>query len=187
MKVLALDQSWTCGWAIGSTDGSRPTWGVLKLPRGTDETPAFLALHAFVTATIGEQGVGAVFFEATFLAGHSNMQTEFGKIGLAAVIMLAAGQQKVKAQQIPIQSWRSQFLGRSKPPPGLIEQHVRTSWFKDAAIKSCALRGWLVDDHNAAEALGILNYGLCTVSPEYAARDAPIFRRAQTKQEVWVR
>lgn len=179
--VLGIDQSLDFGWCIGEPSSSRPEWGLLKLPRGSDDDrPVFRKVREFIRWAIVERGVTDVFFEQTFLADHQNMRAEFGKIGLASIIIDRADEfGDIEALQVPISAWRSRFTGHTRVPVGITIQSKRREWWKDQAKIACADRGWLIADHNIAEAVGIWDYGCCCVSTEYEAKSAPLFRRRQ--------
>ena len=85
---------------------------------------------------------------------------------------------------VAIQSWRSHFLGVAQAPKGMAKGDVRTNWLKDAAIKKCMERGWLVQYHDEAEALGIMDFALACLDAGYDQKIGPYVRRAELKAEV---
>lgn len=177
--ALALDQSTKMGWAIGSTDGSRPVFGVETFStRGSDEGPLWLAYEKWLDNVIFEQRIGAIFFEQTFLPPNSGFDSRYKQFGFTIITQLVAARAAIPAKQILISDWRGRFIGTSRAPAGLKGDHARR-WFKDQALKGAAERGWYTDSHDAAEALGILDYGLCTLDPAYESRTGPLFRRAE--------
>lgn len=81
-------------------------------------------------------------------------------------------------RQVLIADWRKRFLGTTKALPGLKGDKAR-KWFKDQAIVACARRGWDITQEDAAEACGILDFGLATISRDYASRGDRLFWRAE--------
>jgi hypothetical protein len=98
---------------------------------------------------------------------------------LPAIIMHICYEAKIPYAWVAIDDWRERFLGTKRAPPGLVQREARTKWFKDSALSTCLQHGWLVEDHNAAEALGIMYYGLCCASPAFLRRSGPEYRRKQ--------
>ncbi len=95
---------------------------------------------------------------------------------------MAAHRCGVPVQQVTPNSWRSRFLGVTKPV-GVTGKAVRPE-LKRMALKACALRNWYVDDDNVAEALGILDFGLSTLSRQHAGKTDVLFRRAELKADI---
>jgi hypothetical protein len=182
ITALALDQSPRhTGWAIGSPNDPRPKWGALKLkPWGDDEGERLLEFYNWLTATILDNHISHVFYESPFIPGHGNFHSIEPQFFLIGTINLVAAQFETPVAQVPMQSWRSRFLGTSKAPPGLKGDAGRKA-LKEMALKACAIRGWLVEDDNIAEALGILDYGLSTLDRKHAGKADILFRRQELK------
>lgn len=177
---MVLDQSPTAtGWAIGVPLDQRPAFGVFRMETwGAAEGARLLQFHRWLLDKCQSNGVHRIFYEEPVLPRHGNLDAIEKQLFLVGHINFVAALLKLPVAQVPIQSWRSRFLGTSKPPPGLTGDAGRKE-LKRMAIKSCAMRGWLVEDDNAAEALGILDYALSTVSHKHAGARDPIFRRAE--------
>lgn len=187
IRALGLDPSLTAtGYAIGSTDGAKPVWGVFRSASwGDQEGRGLCRFYDFLEETHRSYQLDAIFYEMTFIAHQSGLESQRSKFLLEAAINMFGFRQKIDVKHVPLQSWRSRFLGTSKAPPHYRgNQSLSRQWFKEQAIAKCAERGWLVDDHNAAEALAICDYGLCSLSDHYVHRTAPLFRRAQSSHEV---
>jgi len=45
-------------------------------------------------------------------------------------------------------------------------------------------RGWYVTYHDEAEALGLLDFTLCSIDSLYAGRTDPVFRRVEMRQDM---
>jgi hypothetical protein len=76
--------------------------------------------------------------------------------------------------------WRKAFLGSAEPPKGLVK-HQRRAWLKDKAVTECHRRGWLVENNDSADALGILAYACGAIDPAFAVQQGPLFRKAETR------
>jgi hypothetical protein len=186
VKVAGIDQSRDgFGWAIGTDElDDKPKWGVEKLGMSSSNEGMIYATAAKRVRTLIEWGAEKVFFEEPIHLPTDKLQLLYLTIGVPAIIMLTCQEAGVPCACVPIDEWRNRFLGTKRAPPGLNQRAARTSWFKDKAISTCLQRGWLVEDHNAAEALGIMDYGLCCVSRKYLTRTGPIHRRAQGRTQL---
>ncbi|MGE0289292.1 MAG: hypothetical protein AB7I42_26545 [Bradyrhizobium sp.] len=186
-KVLGLDQSSHCGWAVVWPEMRSPLYGVWHLPLNReDETPAFVTLFDRVDAVIRDHEISDVFFERPFEPkwGKGNRRSSDLQKQYVAIIMTAAGKHGISAEQVPCEYWRERFTGHRRAAPGLTEEDARKGWWKQQALKSCAKLGWAVSDHNAAEAIGIAHFGMCCRDRAYDARTAPIFWRAQYSADM---
>lgn len=182
MQVLALDQSPTAtGWAIGAPNG-KPLWGLLKLKKwGDDEGERLVEFDIWIRKIITEHHITHVFYEAPFLPGHGNFHSIEPQFFLIGHINYVSALHKLPVQQVAMQSWRSRFLGTTKAV-GLKGEAARKE-LKQMAIRACAIRGWLVENDNCAEALGILDYGLSALDRKHAGKADILFRRAELN--IW--
>jgi hypothetical protein len=74
-----------------------------------------------------------------------------------------------------IADWRREFYSGARP--------TRDETWKDLALVECARRGWLTDNHNIAEALGIWHFGCICTDRRYRANAGITKRRAQLNRE----
>lgn len=184
--VLALDQSPTnTGWALGKPMEVKPAYGLFALPTwGDNEGQRLCDFEDWLRTKIKSAGVTHLFYESPVDVRFKSFDitikqgAQIGKIWATA---WRCGQ--VPVAQVAVDSWRSRFLGTTKAPPGLKGDNARQA-LKQMALKACAMRDWLVDDDNVAEALGILDFGLSTLSQRHAGHRDPIFRRAELQQDV---
>ena len=181
--ALAMDQSpRATGWAIGSPGETTPKFGMFSLkPWNDDEGPRLAEFRDWMTALIKTHTVSHVFYESPvnvqFSKSFDVTSKQNQQIGL---INLVAYDCRVPIHQVSVDSWRSRFLGTTKAPPGLKGDMARSA-LKDMALRACALRGWMIDDDNVAEALGILDFGLSTLSRAHAGGRDIIFRRQELR------
>jgi len=129
-----------------------------------------------------KDGAQKVFFEKPIKLRTDKLEGDLITVGIPAIILHVCYEHKVPCAWVPVDEWRSRFLGFHKPPPGIVEAKARRAWYKETAIQQCLARGWLVQDDNSAEALGILDFGLSCVSNSYRRRVGPVIRRAQLRR-----
>lgn len=185
IRALGLDPSMTAtGWAVGCDDGTRPVWGVHRAPSwGEEEGPQLARFSDFLNATIDRYRVTHCYYEKTYFDRASNFASQRSKIMLEAPINEICHRRGVEVADVPINSWRWNFIGTAKAPKHVRIDEGQRAWFKGQAVAECARREWYLEDHNAAEALAIMVYGLCE-SPRYRHRNGPEARRAATRSEA---
>lgn len=180
-RVFALDPAMrNTGWACGSTDGARPTWGVFQLPSwGTEEGKHLHSFKKFLDRTITDYRPDVLFYEDGFIGAQGSI-SQSSKAQMNGLIWERAYVYNVRLFKVPIGSWRKRFLGTTKAPPHeRVKRDGNRKWLKQKAVEVCSQRGWLVEDDNAAEALGIMDFGLACISTEYAGKTDSIFRRLE--------
>lgn len=184
--VGGIDQSKTgFGWAVGSDEiDSVPKWGVINLGQAGSNEGLMYELCAQRVRAMRDMGVQKIFFEKPIKFPHDKIAGDMIKFGVPAIILHTCYLLKIPCAWVEVDDWRDRFHGTNKAPPGLTQQDARRQWWKETAISTCLQRGWIVDDDNAAEALGIMDYGLCTLSRKYQSRTDPVFRRLQVKKRV---
>ena len=187
-SVLGIDQSMTStGWAHYRFGDKLPTWGLHTMPHwGEREGKYGWEWYKWLGGKIMELQVTHLYLENTFNPNHDEALTEklaqYGQILLAdmAVTLIAESlDAEIDFRLVTVQQWRDEFIG-GKPPPGLVK-HQRRKWLKDKSVEACVARGWMVENDNVADALGIMNFGCCIIDPNYAVRQGPLFRRAEMK------
>src|SRR3546814_16206710 len=95
------------------------------------------------------------------------------------------GQKKPWVYKVHISEWRKHFLGRGG---GFKKTEDKKNYLpghdpKELAIQRCAQYGWHTDIADAAEAVGILDFGL-TMIPDYERpwRDALLMKRSEERR-----
>ena len=184
VTVAGIDQSkFGFGWALGSDDpGAIPKWGTDDLSQAGKNEGLMFHLATKRVNWLIDHGAQKVFFEKPIPMRHDNIDDSMIKFGILAVMMQACYERKTPYAWVDQRHWRDRFLGISKPPPGISDSKARRKWYKEAAMQQCLARNWLVEDDNAAEALGILDFGLAASSAPYKRRVGPIIRRAELKR-----
>ncbi len=181
-SVLALDQSMkNTGWAH-LVKGELPTAGAFSLPSWGDEEGLYLVrFEKWLTDMVVGRKVTNLMFENTYvrLPYREPLNVLVAQYGLISVMLMVAFKMSVPALMVGPSTWRKSFLGVTGAPASIQDREERTAWLKRRALREAERRyGMVMDDHNAAEALGILHFGVCSIDPDYAGRTDPIFRRA---------
>lgn len=163
---------------------SKPVWGVEKLPKPIGrEGVTFVKVSDLVSELISTHSVDQVYFEETIKRPTDRLAVLWQQLGIVTHIQSACERAGVPSCQVLIKDWRKRFIGKTKSPPHLQGNHSQ-QWWKDQAIRSCLERGWLTDNDNEAEALGIMDYGLCCCDPKYTQQTDALFRRAEVQESV---
>ena len=182
--AMALDQSPNhTGWAIGSPGELKPKYGVFDLPTWGDlEGRRLCDFEDWLIGKIKNEGVTALFYEAPVDMKFKSFDVTSKQNMQIGAIHMSAHRCKISVEQVTANDWRKRFLGFTKPV-GVTGDKVRPE-LKRLAVKACADRNWYVDDDNVAEALGILDFSLSTLSHKHAGSRDPLFSRAQWGHDV---
>lgn len=182
--ALALDQSpLATGWACGVPGDPKPAFGLFPLRKwGDDEGARLCQFEDWLTASIRDRRVTHLFYEAPVDMKLKSFDVTSKQNMQIGTIQVAAHRCRIPVAQVTPNDWRKRFLGVTKPV-GVTGDMVRPE-LKRMAMKACALRGWWCEDDNVAEALGILDYALSTLSHRHAGSRDPIFRRAELQADI---
>lgn len=187
LVVLSLDIAKNrTGWAAGSMQWTRPHWGVFELAGDWDrhEGQRLHSFREFLMRKIAEYGVTYIAIERFFIDLKDfdfNGTTPIAQ--MHGIAMETAHAEAVRCGSVAIGSWRKHFLGSAAAPKHLAAKQ-RTGYYKDMAIKKCTERNWYVQFHDEAEALGIMDYALSCLDPDYEHKVGPTVRRAELKAEI---
>ncbi len=190
-SVLAIDQSATStGWAHLAKGQRAPTWGKFTLPSWQDrEGECLWKWFTWLGEKVVETKATHLILENTFQPDHREdlplLIAKYGEIGMASAVAYLCTTQKGQPVDFTVvtpSQWRALFLGSDQPPKGLVK-HQRRTWLKERAVAECHRRGWIVDSHDVADALGILAYACGAIDPAFATQQGPLFRRAEMQCE----
>jgi len=190
-SVLAVDQSATStGWAHLTKGQNTPTWGRLTLPPWKDQEGARLwAWFTWLGKMATDLKITHLVLESTFIPMHNEDLTQriaqYGQIGMADAVAHLCTTERGQVVDFSVVSpgqWRKAFLGSADAPKGLVK-HQRRAWLKDKAVTECHKRGWLVENNDSADALGILAYACGAIDPAFAVQQGPLFRKAEMQFE----
>jgi hypothetical protein len=182
--AMGIDQSPTStGWAIGRPSNEKPKYGLFELERWGDLEGARLCkFEDWLSTTLKENDVTHVFYEAPVNIAMKSFDITSKQSMQIGAIHMAAFRCRTKILQVTPLDWRKRFLGFTKPV-GVTGDKVRPE-LKKLAVKACVQRGWYIESDDVAEALGILDFGLSTLSHKHAGSRDPLFSRAQHLHDV---
>lgn len=153
---VGLDLATRSGVAFWLPAWDKPRSLVLRLPEG-DDGAAFAKLHlqlAELHRTVAE--IKVVACEQPMVpqgrAGETTFRTIGRLIGLHAHAQSFAHAVRARFWSVNQSSWRKHFLGRGAG--------ADSATFKACSVDLCRRLGWNPPDHNAADALGVLDYGI---------------------------
>lgn len=165
-SILALDLAETTGWAIASP-GAIAAW-----PLGTGALLKNLGPHDGVfcgsqklSAIKGRHGIvyyscfkwlmdvikvyapTYIIVEAP-IPQHKSQESARRALGLSAIVDMVAEAKNITINEVHVSTVRKHFAGSG---------HAK----KDEIFELCLSRGWNPKDHNAADALAVLDYVVC--------------------------
>jgi hypothetical protein len=202
--VMALDQApENTGWAIGRPRDNKPLFGKFRLPPwGQDEPARMLAFHNFLTRSITTHGVTHLCYEVvprgvtlgkaytyTKKRGPDAGQIKAGvrhgerveisdnQKALIGHVWFLCALHKIQCSKQEVSDARRHFI-QCVRVAGL-QGDAHTKELKCMAMKACAARGWVVENHDVAEALMHLDFKLTSIDKGHQAWSNPISRRAE--------
>lgn len=150
--LLALDLSLTTGAAWG-IPGRPPRSAVWKFPSGKENLDrAMVSLREMTMALCKFEKVEIVCIEASMkvIDSEHSEYSAFCLTSLQAVAREASKRHGAAVHLVDCQKWRRHFIGS-----GNLAGHIA----KQRAMERCKLLGYPFQDHNAAEAAGVWDYG----------------------------
>lgn len=186
LVVLALDISKRrTGWATGSSGMSRPYWGVYETGEWDKvEGKRLTQWRKFLISKFEEHAITYVALERLIIPPKEfNYDSHIPMSQMHGTVIQVCDEMGIRCGSVAISSWRQNFLGSGTAPKHLASKD-RTPWLKDAAMKQAASRGWLCQYHDEAEALGIMDFALACLDPDYEHKTGPQVRRAELKAEI---
>lgn len=187
LVVLGLDISKNrTGWAVGFPGMRRPSWGTFGLPDTwhKKEGQRLNEWRDFLERKIDEHGVNYFAMELLMIQpGEFTYDSHIPMAWMHGVVVETAYKRGIRYGAVPVSSWRAHFLGTKDAPKGLSKDRRRTA-LKDMAQRQAANRGWLCEYHDEAEALGIMDFALFCLDPDYEHKVGPLVRRAELKAEI---
>lgn len=151
--LLALDISLTTGAAWGGEHDPRPRTAVVDLPKGqVNFDRALVGLREYVAMSCRFNKIEFCLVEAALRVVDSEHSeySAFLLTSLSAVAREAAHRSGAHVEPVTCDVWRKHFLGTAR---------VSTAEGKAGAMKRCDQLGYTYQDHNAAEACGVWDYG----------------------------
>lgn len=186
LVVFALDLSKRrTGWAIGWPDMPRPMWGVYETAEWDKvEGKRLTQWRRFLSDKIEQHSVTYVAMERLIIPPKEfNYDSHIPMAQLHGQVVQLCDELGIRCGAVAISTWRSHWLGQGTAPKHLASKD-RTPWLKDAALKQALKRNWYCQYHDEAEALGIMDYALFCLDPDYEHKVGPLVRRAELKAEI---
>ena len=191
------------GWMHYREGDVAPSWGLKTFPPWDDNEGQYLwEWFEWLGHLCVDKKVTHIFIEDTRFthrkliddtaSGHaetlSQLIASIGLIGQAAIVAYKLSQrgQPIEFQSVSPIDWRKEFLGVMPKPAGIVPAIWR-QMLKEAAVRQCHLRGWLIDSDDIADAGGIMTYGICTIDPKFRGKQGPLFNRAAAAHDAFVR
>lgn len=166
MKILALDIATNTGIAVGSA-GSIPLAWSEHLGSAPDERRFSKAIR-LTDHLIREHKPDFIAVEAAVGGPKASAYL----IGLLACVRGVAWLREVPSEPLHLGAIRKHFLGKAlttKDFPGLSHAAAKKA-IKAEVMKRCQLLGWSPPNHDAGDALALLDYALSIKSPGYQAK-----------------
>lgn len=144
--VLALDHGTNVGWAIGR-GWSTPVWGSHRLPSPDGDYcgRTWRAYGDWLSDMITVHSPDVIVKEAPLAAQHKGAQAATILMKLDGICEYILELREVEAMDVHVGSVRLHFCGSG---------HAK----KEDVGTECRQRGWMVADHNAADALAALDF-----------------------------
>ena len=159
MKILALDLATHTGWACGDADGE-PRFGVKVIGKPGEEIGKFASLFdEWFFHFVAEEEPRMIVFESPILAAKTTPATARKLMGLAFLTELVAYRWGIECREVHLQQVKKFMTGNGRAD-------------KAAMIAAARGHGWLVNDDNAADALGVWALAVHTLQPGCAGRFA---------------
>ena len=162
MIIGGFDQAPSAiGYAFGEP-GFVPTRGVWNPPNYGENTTRLLKdVRVWARALLESSGIQRLYLEHLIMRTHGFHRPTFYKqaVVIAAIESAAVDMGLLdEVYAVEVADWRREFYRGSRPTKTKDDQSKQ---WKEMALIECADRGWLVEDHNAAEACGIWFFGCC--------------------------
>lgn len=184
MIVFAVDQApRNIGFCHGIADADMPpVWGVQEFDSyGENGVMLVRSVRKFMISKLEIVRPDFVYCEQIVInAKHINLPVTYQQFAVVAGIEAACDFVGCECFMVDIGTWRKRFLGRGNAPKWAVD---RTDWLKDAAKRAALERGWLIDNHHAAEAAAIWDYGAAHCDIEYRRKTAARVTRARMAME----
>lgn len=174
-SILALDLAETTGWAIASP-GAIAAWPLASgaLLKNAGPMEGVLCGSQKLSAIKGRHGIiyvscfrwlqdmikvyapSLIVVEAP-IPQHKSQESARRALGLSAIVDMIAEAKNINILEAHVSTVRKHFAGSG---------HAK----KDEVLDLCRSRGWKPKDHNAADALAVLDFAICNAkAPTRAA------------------
>lgn len=152
--LIAVDAALRLGAAWGGPDAARPATVVMDYPRDEQNYErALMGARQWITMMVKSQSAKIVLIEAAMpkVDRFHSQYSAFLLISLQAVIREGAHSNGAAVHAISCKTWRAHFIGNG---------NLDGEKSKALAMQRCDQLGYLYQDHNAAEAAGLWDFGI---------------------------
>lgn len=166
VKILALDIATNTGIAVGSAGGVPTCWSE-NLGKAPDER-RFSNVLRLTSSLIATHEPDFVAVEAAV----GGPKTSHYLVGLLACVRGCAANRDIPVEAMHLGSIRKHFLGKAyttRDFPGLSHAKAKMA-IKGEVMKRCALLGWDVPNHDAADAAALWDFACATRARDYQAK-----------------
>lgn len=185
MIVLGLDQAPRhTGFCHGEAKfGVTPKWGVKDFESyGENEIPLIRDYRRWLLTLCEFVQPDVIYCEQIIInQRHINLPVTYQQFAVVAAISSIAEHLDIEVYQVDIATWRKRALGKCNKPKWA--PTGEDDWLKSAAKKACLDRNWLIENHNAAEAALIWDYGCSHCDPAYRAETKHTIERVLYERE----
>lgn len=161
MRIMAYDLARTVGWAFA--DGrERPEYGTFTLPRTEGRYGRYLRRFAEIaTSQIEALRPDYIIYECPILPRKTRIDILRALYCQGPRLEEIADVRGIEIKEGDLGPIRSHFLGAGNCPRGSDD-------IADAIDFECRRRGWQPQDHNAADALALLDFARACRIPGWA-------------------
>ncbi len=150
--ILALDLASRTGYAWWKPGMEKPKAGVYDLPSEVNRGAWFKDLYEWAREFAGAIGATDIAFESP-LIGFGDQNKNMMLITAAGLMEMVGHEISASTKPIANNSMFAHWVG-----PVHEEDRKGKDWRKNYSLLAAQRHGWMVKDHNIADALGVLNY-----------------------------
>lgn len=172
-KILALDLAAETGWAHGRP-GQVPTFGNIRFaPRGSAHALIYRKLRAWLDAWIthATSEPDLIVYESAAIAmqmiGRTNAQTVRLLTGMCEHVEELC-YDRVELREASTSQVRAHFLGSNR---------IKRDEAKAMTMNRCIELGWMVENHDQADACATWDYQVCCLRPDLAHKTTELYGR----------
>lgn len=171
MRFMTFDLAGTVGWAAAE-DRIEPIHGSKRLPKTDMGYGPFLRVFAkWAAGVIDDFRPDLVTYESPILPKKKRtIETLRALYCLGPRLEEVCDERNLKCTERDFQSVRTHFLGAGNVP-------TNTDDIKDAIMAKCRYRGWDPVDHNAGDALALLDFIRACRIPGWANQGLPLLAK----------